>query len=110
MKTGDSLAWVLCLVYLYLYLYGKEINEKTRKETLLSSQYFLPLMSEDLLIIEYFLQLKVEIAKCEKLKFDNIQRFVEGMRKEIVEWWDKCFFSREQREDFTAYFNGNEIS
>lgn len=77
---------------------------------MLSSQYFLPLMSEDLLIIKYFLQLKVEIAKCEKLKFDNIQRFVEGMRKEIVEWWDKCFFSREQREDFTAYFNGNEIS
>lgn len=51
--------------------------------------------------------LKVEIARCEKLKFDNIQRFVEGMRKEIVEWWDKCFFSREQREDFTAYFNEN---
>ncbi|XP_062612048.1 protein regulator of cytokinesis 1-like isoform X3 [Saccostrea cucullata] len=51
--------------------------------------------------------LKAEIARCEKLKFDNIQRFVEGMRKEIVEWWDKCFYSRQQREDFTAYFNEN---
>nr|XP_022335550.1 protein regulator of cytokinesis 1-like isoform X2 [Crassostrea virginica] len=51
--------------------------------------------------------LKAEISRCEKLKFDNIQRFVEGMRKEIVEWWDKCFYSREQREQFTSYYNEN---
>lgn len=56
--------------------------------------------------LSFNLKLKAEISRCEKLKFDNIQRFVEGMRKEIVEWWDKCFYSREQREQFTSYFNG----
>ncbi|KAK3094373.1 hypothetical protein FSP39_000913 [Pinctada imbricata] len=51
--------------------------------------------------------LQEEITKCEQLKFENIQRFVEGMRKEMVEWWDKCFYSKEQRDQFVQYMDEN---
>ena len=75
--------------------------------TMILNWYFNVLLHIYVLIwIFIYLKLKAEISRCEKLKFDNIQRFVEGMRKEIVEWWDKCFYSREQREQFTSYFNG----
>lgn len=47
--------------------------------------------------------LEKEISKCEKLKLENIQRFVEGMRKELTEWWDKCYYSQQQRGAFTAF-------
>ncbi|XP_056006579.1 protein regulator of cytokinesis 1-like isoform X3 [Ostrea edulis] len=73
-----------------------EISEAERSQFRKDKSGFKPSLIETL---------KAEIARCEKLKFENIQRFVEGMRKEIVEWWDKCFYSREQRENFTAYFN-----
>lgn len=47
--------------------------------------------------------LKEEVARCELLKLQNIQRFVEGMRKELVEWWAKCFIGKEEKEKFTAF-------
>lgn len=53
------------------------------------------------------ISLKEEIARCEKLKFENIQRFVEGMRKELTEWWDKCYYSQQQRSSFTAFKSDN---
>uniref|UniRef100_A0A0B6ZVL8 Protein regulator of cytokinesis 1 n=1 Tax=Arion vulgaris TaxID=1028688 RepID=A0A0B6ZVL8_9EUPU len=47
--------------------------------------------------------LKTEIQACELLKFQNLRRFVEGIRNELISWWDKCYFSKEQRARFTAY-------
>ncbi|CAL1540533.1 unnamed protein product [Lymnaea stagnalis] len=47
--------------------------------------------------------LKEQIAACELLKFQNMQRFIDGIRNELVSWYEKCFFSNEQREKFTAY-------
>ncbi|BFY98138.1 hypothetical protein BsWGS_01175 [Bradybaena similaris] len=50
--------------------------------------------------------LRKEIQACELLKFQNLRRFIEGIRHELVSWWDKCFFSKDQRARFTAY-NGD---
>ncbi|XP_046334337.2 protein regulator of cytokinesis 1-like isoform X1 [Haliotis rufescens] len=44
--------------------------------------------------------LKEEVARCEKLKFQNVQRFVEGIRRELLHWWEKCFYSRKQMDEF----------
>ncbi|XP_041369390.1 protein regulator of cytokinesis 1-like isoform X2 [Gigantopelta aegis] len=44
--------------------------------------------------------LRAEIARCEALKFENIQRFVDGIRTELQCLWGKCFFNNEQRERF----------
>ncbi|KAJ8317075.1 hypothetical protein KUTeg_004979 [Tegillarca granosa] len=57
----------------------------------------------------YILQfeyLKHEIAECERKKLENIQRFIEGMRKELVTWWDKCFFSKKCRDEFLPFQDG----
>lgn len=52
--------------------------------------------------------LRKEIQACELLKFQNLRRFIEGIRHELVSWWDKCFFSKDQRARFTAY-NGGKV-
>ncbi|BFZ01283.1 hypothetical protein BsWGS_04323 [Bradybaena similaris] len=46
--------------------------------------------------------LKAEIEACELLKLQNICKFVDGIRSELISWWDKCFFSKEQRDSFKA--------
>lgn len=50
--------------------------------------------------------LKSEIAACELLKFQNIRRFIDGIRSELCSWWDKCYFSKEQRALFKACGEG----
>ncbi|XP_074643417.1 protein regulator of cytokinesis 1-like [Tubulanus polymorphus] len=47
--------------------------------------------------------LREEIARCELLKFENMKKFVDGARKELVEWWDKCFYSPQQRDEFRPF-------
>ncbi|XP_069139804.1 protein regulator of cytokinesis 1-like isoform X1 [Argopecten irradians] len=47
--------------------------------------------------------LKQEITRCEKLKYEHMQRFVESTRRELVEWWDKCYFSQQQRAAFKHF-------
>lgn len=47
--------------------------------------------------------LKDQIEACELLKFQNMQRFVDGIRNELVTWWEKCYFSEEQQDKFTAF-------
>ncbi|XP_012944498.1 protein regulator of cytokinesis 1 isoform X3 [Aplysia californica] len=47
--------------------------------------------------------LRAEIETCEQLKFQNMQKFVLGIRNELVTWWDKCYFSQEQRNAFKHY-------
>ena len=50
--------------------------------------------------------LRTEIARCQALKFENIQRFVDGIRTELQSLWMKCFFSKEQRELFKFMHDG----
>ena len=47
-----------------------------------------------------------EIRACELLKFQNMQKFVLGIRKELLVWWDKCFLSQQQRSAFSKYYEG----
>ncbi|XP_025096638.1 protein regulator of cytokinesis 1-like isoform X3 [Pomacea canaliculata] len=51
--------------------------------------------------------LREEILRCEQLKYDNLQHFVEGMRRELVDWWKRCYFSKEQRDTFLPYLEEN---
>uniref|UniRef100_A0A8C4RJ99 Zgc:86764 n=1 Tax=Erpetoichthys calabaricus TaxID=27687 RepID=A0A8C4RJ99_ERPCA len=37
----------------------------------------------------------------------NMQEVIENIRKELLEFWDKCTFSTEQRESFAAFSDGN---
>ncbi|CAG5120269.1 unnamed protein product [Candidula unifasciata] len=53
--------------------------------------------------------LRAEIQACELLKFQNLHRFIDCIRHELISWWDKCYFSKEQRARFTAY-NGDDYT
>ena len=35
----------------------------------------------------------------------NIKQVIEATRNELVEWWDKCYFSQQQREAFKPFFS-----
>lgn len=50
--------------------------------------------------------LKAEINRCQEKKKENIQRFVDKLRNELVTWWDKCQFPAEQRSEF-IYFESD---
>ena len=50
--------------------------------------------------------LRDEIQRCEQLKYANMQRFVEGARRELVDLWNRCYFSKEQRDAFLPYHDG----
>ena len=52
------------------------------------------------------LQLQEELARCESLMSANLKQVIEATRKELLEWWDKCYYSRQQREEFRPYFSG----
>jgi Ase1/PRC1/MAP65 family protein len=44
-----------------------------------------------------------ELERCECLKRENIQTFVERIRKEIEIWWAKCLKSDEEKQRFTTF-------
>lgn len=44
-----------------------------------------------------------ELQRCEQLKKQNIKLFVEQIREEMREWWDKCLKSEKERERFSNY-------
>ncbi|RUS81031.1 hypothetical protein EGW08_011197 [Elysia chlorotica] len=48
--------------------------------------------------------LKAEIVECEKLKFENMRKFIDGIRTELNSWWSKCYFSKEQRDEFRGFY------
>ncbi|KJE97894.1 hypothetical protein CAOG_07973 [Capsaspora owczarzaki ATCC 30864] len=45
-----------------------------------------------------------ELSRMMELKTTNMHRFIEAVRCELVELWDKCFFGEEQRHQFTHAF------
>lgn len=51
--------------------------------------------------------LQEEVSRLEELKLQNIRNVVNGIRKELSSYWDKCFFSNAQRQMFTPYYNDN---
>jgi len=44
--------------------------------------------------------LKLEIERLEEIKKANIEKFIINLRNELHDLWDKCFYSKKQRDDF----------
>ena len=57
-----------------------------------------------------FDQLNDELQRMEVLKLQNLKSFTEVIRAEVVLLWDKCFYSQEQRQSFTAYCDGKWLT
>ena len=51
-------------------------------------------------------QLQTEVQRLEELKLLNIRNVTDAIRSEIAVFWEKCFFSVDQRQVFTPYFSG----
>ncbi|XP_051548162.1 protein regulator of cytokinesis 1-like isoform X2 [Myxocyprinus asiaticus] len=49
--------------------------------------------------------LQAELQRLEELKNKNIERVIQTIRVEIVTFWEKCYYSREQRQAFTPYYS-----
>uniref|UniRef100_G1NE45 Protein regulator of cytokinesis 1 n=1 Tax=Meleagris gallopavo TaxID=9103 RepID=G1NE45_MELGA len=49
--------------------------------------------------------LKLEVDRLEELKLQNMKSVVQAIRAELAEFWDKCFYSQEQRDAFSPYYD-----
>ncbi|XP_051484800.1 protein regulator of cytokinesis 1 isoform X2 [Apus apus] len=49
--------------------------------------------------------LQLEVDRLEELKLQNMKMVVQAIRAELANLWDKCFYSQEQREDFSPYYD-----
>ncbi|XP_076002961.1 protein regulator of cytokinesis 1b isoform X2 [Genypterus blacodes] len=49
--------------------------------------------------------LNAEVQRLEELKLRNIHNVTEAIRSEIAVFWEKCFFSPDQRHAFLPYFS-----
>ncbi|XP_052528629.1 protein regulator of cytokinesis 1 isoform X3 [Tympanuchus pallidicinctus] len=47
--------------------------------------------------------LKLEVDRLEELKLQNMKSVVQAIRAELAEYWDKCFYSQEQRDAFSPF-------
>lgn len=51
-------------------------------------------------------QLQLEVDHLEELKLQNMKSVIQAIRAELAGYWDKCFYSQEQREGFSPYYDG----
>ncbi|KAM9494331.1 protein regulator of cytokinesis 1b [Clarias gariepinus] len=49
--------------------------------------------------------LQAEVKRLEELKRQNIQDLTKAIREEITVFWDKCFYSTDQRRTFLPYYD-----
>ncbi|XP_056662267.1 protein regulator of cytokinesis 1 isoform X5 [Monodelphis domestica] len=49
--------------------------------------------------------LQEEVDRLEELKIQNMKKVVEAIRTELALYWEKCFYSQEQRKAFTPYYD-----
>ncbi|XP_036590881.1 protein regulator of cytokinesis 1 isoform X2 [Trichosurus vulpecula] len=49
--------------------------------------------------------LQSEVDRLEELKIQNMKKVVEAIRVELTLYWEKCFYSQEQRQAFAPYFD-----
>ncbi|XP_073398372.1 protein regulator of cytokinesis 1-like isoform X2 [Dendrobates tinctorius] len=45
-----------------------------------------------------------ELARLEELKMANIKQVILNIRKELKDYWDKCFYTLEQTKTFAPYY------
>ncbi|XP_054766693.2 protein regulator of cytokinesis 1-like [Lytechinus pictus] len=48
--------------------------------------------------------LREEVEKLEILKRQNLKKVMDAIRCELESWWDQCFYSRSQRNQFEAFY------
>ncbi|KAM6388261.1 protein regulator of cytokinesis 1 isoform 1-T1 [Pluvialis apricaria] len=51
--------------------------------------------------------LQLEVDRLEELKLQNVKSVIQAVRAELADYWDKCFYSQEQREGFSPYYDEN---
>ncbi|XP_027708016.1 protein regulator of cytokinesis 1 isoform X3 [Vombatus ursinus] len=51
--------------------------------------------------------LQLEVDRLEELKIQNMKKVIEAIRVELAVYWEKCFYSQEQRQAFAPYFDGD---
>ncbi|XP_069840326.1 protein regulator of cytokinesis 1 isoform X2 [Dendropsophus ebraccatus] len=49
--------------------------------------------------------LQEEVDRLQELKLQNIKNVIEVIRTELSAYWDKCFYSNEQREAFAPFYD-----
>nr|KAF6411402.1 protein regulator of cytokinesis 1 [Rousettus aegyptiacus] len=49
--------------------------------------------------------LQLEVNRLEELKMQNMKKVVDAIRVELAQYWDQCFYSQEQRQAFTPYYD-----
>ncbi|XP_027752940.1 protein regulator of cytokinesis 1 isoform X2 [Empidonax traillii] len=49
--------------------------------------------------------LQLEVDHLEELKLQNMKSVIQAIRAELVDYWDKCFYSQEQREGFSPFYD-----
>ncbi|KAM6125418.1 protein regulator of cytokinesis 1 [Phoenicopterus ruber ruber] len=49
--------------------------------------------------------LQLEVDRLEELKLQNMKSVIQAIRTELADYWDKCFYSQEQREAFSPYYD-----
>ncbi|XP_020032996.1 protein regulator of cytokinesis 1 isoform X2 [Castor canadensis] len=48
--------------------------------------------------------LQLEVDRLEELKRQNMKKVIEVIRMELTQYWDRCFYSQEQRHAFAPYY------
>ncbi|KAK2572269.1 Protein regulator of cytokinesis 1 [Acropora cervicornis] len=80
-------------------LYDKlEVDQPEREEFFSKSTGYKP---------SVICKLRTEMDRLQVLKLQHMQKFIDGLRKELSELWDKCFFGPSQREEFAPAFDNN---
>ncbi|XP_025976032.2 protein regulator of cytokinesis 1 isoform X1 [Dromaius novaehollandiae] len=49
--------------------------------------------------------LQLEVDRLEELKLQNMKAVIQAIRAELADYWDKCFYSQEQRDVFSPYYD-----
>ncbi|KAM9067661.1 protein regulator of cytokinesis 1-like isoform X1 [Sarcophilus harrisii] len=49
--------------------------------------------------------LQSEVDRLEELKIENLKKVIEAVREELSLYWEKCFYSQDQREAFAPYYS-----
>lgn len=52
--------------------------------------------------------IKQEIARCEEIKRQNLKKYIDVLKEELVMLWEKCFISDSEKQ--FSYFNVQEVN
>lgn len=52
-------------------------------------------------------QLQQILDELEVLKSEKMEQFIQATRQDLVELWDKCYYSQNQRDKFAPFFDTN---